>query len=169
MPFEKVKWGRGKKEDFTNWMFHEMWNTEGDRRQLERKWIDLLVQHRARVEGDGIVNVPFVGASDVDFPLAAMHFEPVYADLMQTLHIPKDFWSVVAGNPDTVNVAKPFQQFLSLVERNDIRMRLANSKALFDLGILGTCVYKDSIYRSDTEVLCSAHCIMLPMSWPREG
>lgn len=146
MPFEKVKWGRGRKDEFRRWIYSEIWNTQGDRAELERKWLDLIVQHRARVIGTGTSDVPFVGASDVDFPLTAMHFEPVYADLMQTLHIPKDFWSVVSGHPDTVSVAKPFQQFLSLVERNDIKMRAANSKALFDIGVLGTCIYKDSIH-----------------------
>ena len=145
MPFETVKWSKGRKADFGAWIHKEIWNTEGDRKELESKWVDLIVQHRARVLGDGTSDVPFVGASDIDFPLTAIHYEPVYADLMQTLHIPNDFWSVVAGSPETIGVAKPFQQFLSLVERNDIKMRAVNSKALYDLGILGTCVYKDSI------------------------
>jgi hypothetical protein len=145
MPFAKVEWGRGRKQEFIDWIYNELWQTEGDRSVIERKWLDLISQHRARVIGDGTADVPFIGASDVDFPLTAIHYEPVYADLMQTLHIPKDFWSVVALQPDRVPYAKPFQEFLSHVEKTDIRMRKVNEKALIDLLILGTNVYKDSI------------------------
>jgi len=152
MPFEPIKWGRDKKSDFTGYMHNEIAQTKGDRSRLEKKWLDLITQHRARVIGDGTSDVPFIGASDLEYPLTAIHFEPVYADLMQTLHIPKDFWSITPLRSDMVDAAKPFQSFLSLVERNEIKMRLVNQKAFIDLGVLGTAIWKDGIHHQVTEV-----------------
>ena len=146
MPFEPIEWGKGKKSDFVGYMHNEIAQTDGDRSKLERKWMDLITQHRARVIGNGTAEHPFLGASDLEYPLTAIHFEPVYADLMQTLHIPKDFWSITPLRSDMVNKAKPFQDFMSLVERNEIKMRLVNQKAFIDLLVLGTSVWKDDIY-----------------------
>lgn len=143
---QKVQWSRDRKQKFSAWLQNELAQTISDRAPLERKWKDLIIRLRARVIGDGVGSVPFEGASDLDYPLSAIHFEPVYADLMQTLHIPKDFWSVSPLRPDAVASAKPLQEFLSVVERNDIKMRSVNKRAFLDLIGLGTAVYKTSIY-----------------------
>jgi len=145
MAIENVKWGKDRKEDFRAWMHFEMAQTEGDRQPLLLKWQNDIVQWRARVVGDGVADVPFVGASDLELPLTAMHVDPIYADFMQTLHVPEDFWSTVGKRPDTVEIAKPTQEFLSRVEKNYIKMRRVNQKAMLDFIIHGTCVYKDHI------------------------
>lgn len=102
--------------------------------------------------GDGTCDVPFVGASDVEMPLTAIHSDPVYADFMQTLHAPKDFWSVSAIRPDGVEQAKPLQEFLSLVEARDIKMRRVNKRALLDMVVHGTCIFKDHILHERKKV-----------------
>ena len=145
MSLERVQWGKSRKVAFSSWISNEIHQTEGDRNKLERKWRDLMMRHRARVIGDGTSDVPFVGASDLEYPLSSIHFEPVYADLMQTLHVPQNFWSVTPVRSDMVNSAKPFQEFLGIVEHRDLSMRKVNMRALMDLVILGTCVYKDYI------------------------
>lgn len=152
MAFETVAWAKNAKEDFRSWFFNELHNTLGDRSQLERKWLDLLTQHRARVLGDGTSDVPFIGASDVEYPMTSMHSDPVYSDLMQTLHIPQNFFTVSPLRADMVDVAKPFEKFLGMVERNTIKMRKVNEKAFIDLIVLGTCVYKNYILHSSRMV-----------------
>lgn len=152
MPAE-VTWGKNQKANFRDWIYHELFDTLGARGELERKWRDLIVAWRARVVGNGTSDVPFIGAADLEYPLTAIQQEPVYADLMQTLHIPRDFWSVVPLRSEMVDVAKPFQEFLSGVERNYIRMRNINKKAFLDLTILGTTVYKDQIHHATRRVV----------------
>lgn len=142
---ETVEWKKNRKKEFTRFITNEIFQTEGDRGSLEQKWLSLISQWRAGVQGDGVADVPFIGAMDIDMPLTAVHFEPVYSDFMQTVHVPKNFWSVVPLRSDTVDISKPFQEFLSFVERNEIRMRKVNKRAFIDLIILGTCVYKDHI------------------------
>jgi hypothetical protein len=142
---EAVKWGKDRKEAFRSWFRHELQQTIGDRGALETKWRNHIIQWRARILGDGTGDVPFVGASDIELPLTAIHADPVVADFMQTLHVPPQFWSVVGKRPDTVDVAKPLQEFLSAVERNYIQMRLVNERILMDMILLGTAVYKDYI------------------------
>ena len=145
MALEQVKWGPGRKRAFEQWITNEIAQTQGDRTRLERKWKDLILRLRARVIGSGTSDVPFVGASALEYPLASIHFEPVYADLMQTLHIPKNFWSITPIRADKVDGAKPFQEFLGIVEREELGMRQVNERALMDLVGLGTAVFKDYI------------------------
>ena len=92
------------------------------------------------------------GNSDIDMPLTAMHTDPVFADFMQTLHAPADFWTVTATRPDLVDSAKPLQEFLSLYEKQFIKIRQVNSKALFDAIIHGTGIYKDMILHERKKV-----------------
>ncbi len=145
MALEQVQWGKDRRQAFTSWITNEIAQTQGDRTGLERKWKDLILRLRARVIGSGTADVPFVGASDLEYPLASIHVEPVYADLMQTLHIPKNFWSVTAIRGDKADSAKPFQEFFGIVERQELGMRAVNERALLDLVGLGTCVFKDYI------------------------
>lgn len=145
MALERVKWNPSQKAKFLDWLSTELTNTIGDRTQLENKWIDLLTQYRARVIGDGTSDTPFIGSSDVEYPMTAIHFEPIYADLMQTLHVPPNFWSITALRPDRTEHAKPLQELLKVIEREKIRMRDVNTVAFNDLIIFGTCVYKDHI------------------------
>ena len=143
---DAVKWNKERKEAFRGWFRSELTNTIGDRGALETKWRNHIIQWRARILGDGTGEVPFVGASDLEMPLTAIHTDPVFADFMQTLHVPQQFWSVVGKRPDTVDIAKPLQEFLGAVERNYIDMRLVNERVLMDMILLGTAVYKDYIF-----------------------
>lgn len=150
--FERVKWSKGRKEAFRLWFHKELAQTEGDRAELEEKWSDSIVQWRARVMGDGTSDVPFIGASDVEMPLTAIHTDPVYADFMQTLHIPSDFWTVTPLRPAMVNFAKPIQEFLRVVEAKDLHMRKVNERVLMDVIILGTGIYKNFILHERKKV-----------------
>lgn len=150
MAFEPVKWKPEQKRKFAEYLHDELENTIGDRAPLESKWVDLITQYRARVIGDGTADVPFIGASDLPYPLTAQHFDPIYADLMQTLHVPPNFWSVTAIRPDRLEYAKPVQEFLRVVEKEKIKMRAVNMIAFIDLVVLGTCAYKDSIFHRNT-------------------
>ena len=149
---QPVEWGKGKLNDFRSWIETELHNCLGDRGALEAKWKSQIIQWRARVMGDGTCDVPFIGASDLELPLSAIHADPVYADFMQSLHAPKDFWSITATRPDGVESAKPLQEFLSLVEKRDIKMRRVNRRALLDMIIHGTCIYKDHIFHERKKV-----------------
>ena len=95
--------------------------------------------------GDGIGDVPFIGASDVDMPLIGMHTDPVYADFMQTLHATDNFWSTTPLRPDAVPTAKPLQEFLKHMDIRHIKMRTVNGRVLFDTVIHGTGIYKSDI------------------------
>lgn len=152
MAYRSVQWGRGRLEDFRGWIFNELHNCLGDRAKLEQKWKSQLIQWRARVIGDGTCDVPYIGAADLELPLTATLSDPVYADFLQVLHAPKDFWSVSAIRPDGVEAAKPLQEFLSLVEKRDIKMRRANKRALLDMVVHGTCIYKDHILHERKKV-----------------
>ncbi|MDX1486699.1 MAG: hypothetical protein R3268_00760 [Acidiferrobacterales bacterium] len=141
----KVNWDKQAKQTFKDWLHAEIANTEGNRGDLEAKWIDDIEQWRSRVRGGGVGEVPFVGASDLEFPLTAIHYDPVYSDFMTTLHAADTFWSIEGKRPETIDIAKPVQQFLALVERNFLKMRRVNKKVFTDIIIHGTGVYKTHI------------------------
>jgi hypothetical protein len=150
--FRKVEFARGRLDDLKSYLVHELENCIGDRAALEHKWRSQIIQVRARVMGDGTSDIPFIGASDIEMPLSAIHSDPVEADFMQSLHAPKDFWSITGIRPDGVDSAKPLQEFMSLVERRDVKMRQVNKRAIKDLITHGTCIYKDSILHDRKKV-----------------
>lgn len=150
--FRQVEWGKGRKDAFRSYLHTELTNCLGDRGKLESKWRSQVIQWRARVTGDGSCDVPYIGALDLEVPLTDMHVQPVLADFMQSLHAPKDFWSLVALRSDAVEQASPLQEFLSLVERRDIKMRRVNQRTLLDVVVHGTGVYKDSILHDRKKV-----------------
>ncbi len=150
--YREIVWGKGRLDQFKSWIDHELTNCLGDRGSLESKWRGQVIQWKARVIGDGTADVPFVGASDIEMPLAAIHADPVYADFLQNLHAPKDFWSVSPLRPTGVEQSKKLQEFLSLVEQRDIKMRRVNKRALLDMVVHGTCIYKDHILHERKKV-----------------
>lgn len=143
--FEDVKWGKGRKAEFSRWITEELNNTLSDRLPLERKWRDQIIQWRARHMGDGTSDVPFIGASDLELPLTAMHTDPVYSDFMQSLHAPPNFWSARAKRPALVDRQNAIEEFIANVERDFIKMRKVDEVALMDLVIHGTCIFRDDI------------------------
>ena len=62
MPAQPVKWVKDQKENFRSWFFNQLHDTMGDRQQLERQWEDNIINWRARLIGDGVGDVPFIGA-----------------------------------------------------------------------------------------------------------
>ena len=152
MANRQVAWGKGRKEAFKSWFHEQLHNTIGDRASLESQWADNLVQWRARVVGTGTADVPFVGASDIELPLTSMHSDPIYSDFMQTLHLPKNFWTITALRPDAVDVAKPLEEFFKVVESKDIHMRRVNERVLMDVVVHGTGIYKDMILHERKKV-----------------
>lgn len=138
---EAVRWNPDRKSEFSTWATSELVNTMGNRAALERKWKDGIEQWRGAMP-EGEKEFPWVGASNLVFPLTAIHSDPVYADMMQTLHAPQEYWSVVANRPDRADHAHPLTEFLRRIESSYIGMRAVNSRALLDNNILGTAVYK---------------------------
>ena len=83
------------------------------------------------------------GNSNVEFPLTAIHSDPVYADAMQTLHTPEEYWSTQSLRPDRVPHANAVREALKAVEKRYIKMKRVNRVALLYNTILGTAVYKN--------------------------
>lgn len=138
---EAVKWKPERRQAFAAWITHELLNTIGDRTVLDRKWSDEIVQWRAALPNTE-KQFPWPGASNLVFPLTAMHADPVYADMMQTLHAPPEYWSITANRGDRVDHAHPTTEFLRRVESQFLHMRRVNSRALLDNNLLGTAIYK---------------------------
>lgn len=138
---EKLLWKNDGKQRFSSWIQRELVNAQGDRAALDKKWSDAIVQWRAAMP-KGDKDFPWPGASNLEFPLTAIHSDPVYADFMQSLHAPAEYWSVSAHRSDRVSHASPLTEAMKRVEARYIKMRTVNSRALLDNNILGTAIYK---------------------------
>lgn len=139
--FEPAIWKGTSKKDFKDWFFSELENCRGQRSALERKWEDHLTAWKAAIPTTE-KEFPWPGASNIVFPLIDMHSTPVYADLMQTLHAPEDYWTPTARKPAGVDVVTPLREFLSAIDRTFLNMRQVNGRAFIDNNILGTAIYK---------------------------
>lgn len=147
MPQYAVEWGPGRKEEFLSWIQNELLQTMGDRGALETAWENAIIQWRAR-HSTAEVDFPYPGASNLEMPLTAMHSDPVYADLVQSLHASGDYWTPVARRRDTVDLVAPLRRGMTEIERRFLKMRRVNGKAFLDLVVQGSCV-KKAAWRSE--------------------
>lgn len=139
---DPARFSAGQKELFAFWLTAEITNTLGDRGALVKKWQDGILQWRAALPKNE-KDFPWVGASNVEFPLTAMHSDPVYADFMQTLHAPRDYYSITALRSDRVAHANAMTETMTSLDRNFLHLRQVNGRALLDNNILGTAIYKN--------------------------
>lgn len=138
---QAVKFRNKQKEVMEDWLQNQLIQTISDRQDLDDKWENALIQSRAQ-KPDGEVDFPFVGASNEEFPLTDIHFQPVYADMYQTLHAPQEYWSIVAKRPDRTAHANAVREGLNAIEKKFLKMRRVNGRALLDQITLGTSIYK---------------------------
>lgn len=136
-----VEWGEGRRRAFLDWIQHEIFQTQGDRADLEKKWENEIVAWRAKLS-DTELDFPYPGAANYEMPQIAMHSDPVYADLMQSIHAPEDYWTPQAKRDDRTDAASALRRGLTAIERRFLKMRGVNGKAFLDTVLLGTGVYK---------------------------
>jgi hypothetical protein len=124
-------------------MQRELLNSRGMRGELETKWRDQISQWRAKMP-EGEKDFPWPGASNLEFPLTAIHSDPVYSDFMATFHASGDeFWHSAPRRPDRIAHANSLREGLARINRDFLRMRQVNKVAfLYDV-ILGTAIYKN--------------------------
>lgn len=145
----EVEWGPGRKDAFISWIHHELHNTLADRADLEREWENSLLQWRAKLTQEEL-DFPYPGASNYEMPLTAMHTDPVYADMMQSLHAPRDYWSPSARRADRTDHASALRRGMTALDTKYLKMKRVNGKAFLDQIILGTGIYKNS-WRSERQ------------------
>ena len=137
---ETVRWTPARRTLFNKWFHSELRNTQGDRAEKETSWQDHIKQWRARLP-EGVKDFPWEGASNLIFPITAMHADPVYADMMQTFHA-GEFWNVVANRGDRVAHANSMREALAAVDRDFLQMRRVNSRNFLYNVVLGNGIYK---------------------------
>ena len=136
-----IQWGDGKREAFLDWIDNELNQTRGYRQGLEAKWRQWLELYRASAT-QPLKKYPFIGASNHMLPVIATDADQLYARFMQTVHAPESLWSIQALNESWVEVAKPMQDFLQLLDERIIKMYRVNQRALLEMVKLGTAIYK---------------------------
>ena len=141
-PLQPIKFKSGQKDAFVSWLTDELLNTTADRGALDRKWANAIVQWNAEIP-KGTSEWPWPGAPDVEMPLTAIHSDPVYADLSQTLAAPADYWTPQARRPDRTQHVNAVREGLTALNRRYLKMKRVNARALMDQVILGTTVYKN--------------------------
>jgi len=142
MPTYAVEWGEGRKTAFLDYISTELINTIGDRAALEATWENQIVAWRAKMS-DEELDFPYPGAANYEMPQIAMHSDPVYADLLQSMHAATDYWSATARRQDTVDAAAALRRGMTAIEQRYLKMRRVNGKAFLDNVILGTGIYKN--------------------------
>lgn len=137
----RVQWGPGREEAFKAMAFGEVTQALSARQSLERKWEQWLAQYRAPAE-QPTKDFPFPGASNYVMPVTAIDVDQLYAKFMQTIHAPRNLWTIEALNPDWTNAAKPIQDFLQWLDGAVLRMEEVDGRAILELVKLGTTIYK---------------------------
>ena len=141
MADKRIKWGPGRLEAFIAYIEPELSAALSARAPLERRWQDWLKQYRAPAT-QPTKHFPFEGASNYVFPVTAIDVDQLYAKFVQTIHAPKNLWTIQAMNPQWTDAAKPIQDFLEWMDGSLLHMEDVNKRAFLELVKLGTCIYK---------------------------
>jgi len=136
-----VQWEPGQLQKFKLWAQREITQARADRSPLQLKWADQIAQWRAPLPA-AEADFPWPGAANVELPLTAMHSDPVYSDLLQSIHGVEDIWHVRARSAKHADAAVPFIKLLTRLNQDFIHLRGVNVRAFLDLTVLGTNVYK---------------------------
>ena len=135
--------------EFALWLSDQLAQTVADRSELDRKWANAILQWHA-TQPTGTASFPWEGAPDLEMPLTAIHSDPVYADLFQTLSAAADYWTPQARRPDRVAHVNAVREAMTALDRRHLKMKRVNARALMDQVILGTAVYKNHWHASNT-------------------
>ena len=152
-PPNALPWSPGREQMFRTWFHAQVINAVGDHSELTNKWVDQIEQWRAPMP-QGQKDFPWPGASNLEFPLTSIHFDPIYADFMQTFHgSGVDFWHVspIFG-PQDVDKANALRESLKILDRDFLRMRDINAKQFLYTILLGTGIYKTHYVRTARRV-----------------
>ena len=140
---DRVKWGPGRRDALKQWLRHDMDRALGQRSRLEETWRKWLNLYRAPLE-EGIAHYPFEGASNVTIPIAAMNVDPILARWMQNIHAGDNLWTLKPLNERWIDRAKPLQDYLTWLDRMQIKMWDVNYRVFLETLKLGTGIYKTS-------------------------
>ncbi|KKK82302.1 hypothetical protein LCGC14_2804750, partial [marine sediment metagenome] len=85
---------------------------------------------------------PYEGASNAMLPLIATDVDQLYAKFLQTVHAPKNIWSVSPRNERWIEAAKPMEDYLTMLDHSLLDMKSVNEKVFLEMTKLGTGIYK---------------------------
>ena len=141
MPNQRLTWGAGRKSQFIETIQHELTQTIAARSSLETQWRRWLELYRAPAT-QPIKSFPYEGASNAMLPLIATDVDQLYAKFIQTVHAPKNIWSVSPRNERWIEAAKPMEDYLMLLDNSLLDMKRVNEKVFLEMTKLGTGIYK---------------------------
>ena len=141
MPIDSVRWGRGRKERFTDWIDSEVTEALGTHTNLVRQWIKWLELYRAPVK-QPVRNLPYEGAANFMLPVIATDADQLYAKHIQTIHAAENLWTLKPLNENWVDAAKPLQDFLTWLDHSALKMYDVNKRVVGEMVKLGTGIYK---------------------------
>jgi hypothetical protein len=140
---DAVRFTRGRKQDLIEFLRHELWRTDSERKSLEAQWRRWLTQYRAPTS-KAIRRFPFEGAANNTYPLTAMTLDPILANYIQVIEAAPNLWTLSPLNERWINVSKPLQDYLQWLDRHILNMHDVNMRVLIEMLKLGTSVYKVS-------------------------
>lgn len=137
-----LKWAPHRLQHFREWIQHELTQTIADRAPLELKWRDQIIQYRASLPKTQ-KDFPFVGASNIEFPLTSMHGDPIYSDFREALGASDNYYTVTAKRPDRTEHANPLTEFFKALDSNYLKMRRVDTIGELDKTVHGTVILKN--------------------------
>lgn len=138
---DSVVFAAGRKQDLADWLRYDIARAQGQRSAIERTWQDWLELYRAPID-KGIAHFPFEGASSITVPVAAMNVDPILARWMKTIHAADNLWTLAPLNERWVPKAKPLQDYLTWLDKMQLKMWRVNYSVFLETLKLGTGIYK---------------------------
>lgn len=138
---QNVVFPPGRQQAFVEYLCTDLQRALMDRSSLERKWANWLDQYRAPMTTE-VKTFPWHGASNEELPFTAMNADPLIARFVTTLTTPPNLWTLQPLNERWTKVAKPLQDYLTLLSQTTLKMQSVITRANVEFVKLGTCIYK---------------------------
>jgi len=133
-------------QNLMEYLRHEIFQAEGERRPLEEKWYKYHRDYRCIPEFER-KEFPFWGASNLVLPVIATDVDTIFSRLMGILFGPENLWSCRALNDTMVDYAPRLEEFLTWAQHNELGVYNAVADWILEICKLGTGVLKQRYRR----------------------
>jgi len=127
--------------EITNYLCDEIQNAKDERQGMEDYWSKWKIIYEAKPKRKR-KNFPWINASNMVFPLAAIHSENLFARLYGTIMRAKPIFSARPLSSDWIRNCRPVEDFLDYTSVKELRLPPIGMEWIFEAVKMGTGIVK---------------------------
>lgn len=149
--YEQLKVTEESRKNVALYLHSEITKSRNAFSGIKKTW-DLILKLYEQLDVPEKKDTPFEGAANIMIPVMATYVEQVHSRLMDTLHSPKDPYTVAPTQQHLHKYAKALRRFLTWASDNELCEEKTDYASLLTLLKLGTMAQK-VVYEKQTKTI----------------